>query len=131
MAVRVFLVEDLKPMRELIGDLLQSVGGFELVGTAGSETQATEWLQDNRGRWDLAIFDLRLGEGSGFTLISRCHKDREGSGAVLVFSDFISPAVRQRCLRLGAENVISKARFDELRSYLMAFLSRSQNIQPA
>jgi DNA-binding NarL/FixJ family response regulator len=122
MAVRVFLVEDQKPMQVLLADLLGSVGGFELVGSASSETSATEWLYQHKGGWDLAIFDLLLGEGSGFTLIGRCNK--EGAGHVLVFSDFVSPAVRQRCIRLGADGVISKAQFGELRAYLQAFPGR-------
>jgi DNA-binding NarL/FixJ family response regulator len=122
MAVRVFLVEDQKPMQVLISDLLECVGGFEVVGTAASETSATDWLYRHKGGWDLAIVDLLLGEGSGFTLIGRCNK--EPAGAVLVFSDFVSPAVRQRCIRLGADGVISKAQFPELRAYLQAFPGR-------
>ena len=129
MAVRVFLVEDQKPMQRLLTDLLDSVGGFELVGTAASETTATDWLQRNRGGWDLAIFDLLLGEGSGFTLLSRCSKDR--GGAVLVFSDFVTPVVRQRCIHLGADGVISKAQFGELRAYLQAFPGRVAQAEPA
>lgn len=123
MAVRVFIVEDTKPMRELIRDLLQSIGGFEVVGTASNETSATEWLMRHRGGWDLAIVDLLLAEGSGFTLIARCQKE---PGAVLVFSDFVTPVVRQRCIRLGADGVISKAQFPELRAYLQAFPGRVQ-----
>ncbi|HEX7887726.1 MAG TPA: response regulator [Ramlibacter sp.] len=124
MAVRVFVVEDQKPMQGLICDLLDSVGGFEVVGTASNETGATDWLLRHKGGWDLAIVDLLLGEGSGFTLISRCNKDP--SGAVLVFSDFVTPVVRQRCIRLGADGVISKAQFGELRAYLQAFPGRVQ-----
>lgn len=129
MAVRVFLVEDQKPMQVLISDLLESVGGFEVVGTAASETSATDWLDGHQGGWDLAILDLLLGEGSGFTLIGRCHK--RPAGSVLVFSDFVSPAVRQRCIRLGADGVISKAQFGELRSYLQAFPGRIAQAEPA
>lgn len=123
MAVRVLIVEDTKPMQELIRDLLDSVGGFEVVGLASSETSATEWLLRHQGGWDLAIVDLLLGEGSGFTLITRCNKE---PGAVVVFSDFVTPAVRQRCIRLGADGVISKAQFGELRAYLQAFPGRVQ-----
>ena len=124
MAVRVLIVEDSRPMQELVGDLLESVGGFEVVGVASNETAATDWLLRHRGGWDLAIVDLLLAEGSGFTLITRCNKDR--GGAVLVFSDFVTPVVRQRCIRLGADGVISKAQFGELRSYLQAFPGRLQ-----
>lgn len=122
MAVRVFLVEDQKPMLELIRDLLDSVGGFEVVGVALGETSATDWLYRNKGGWDLAIVDLLLAEGSGFTLLTRCNKDPNGS--VVVFSDFVTPVVRQRCIRLGADGVISKAQFGELRAYLQAFPGR-------
>ena len=122
MTVRVLIVEDSKPMQELVGDLLESVGGFEVVGMASNETAATEWLLRHRGGWDLAIVDLLLAEGSGFTLITRCNK--EPGGAVLVFSDFVTPVVRQRCIRLGADGVISKAEFRELRAYLQAFPGR-------
>lgn len=123
MAVRVLLVEDAKPMQELVRDLLDSVGGFEVVGMASNETAATEWLLRHRGGWDLAIVDLLLAEGSGFTLITRCNQ--EPGGAVLVFSDFVTPVVRQRCIRLGADGVISKAQFGELRAYLQAFPGRA------
>jgi DNA-binding NarL/FixJ family response regulator len=129
MAVRVFLVEDQRPMQVLMSDLLESLGGFELVGTAATETAATEWLHRHPGGWDLAIVDLLLAEGSGFTLIGRCNKDP--AGAVLVFSDFVSPAVRQRCIRLGADGVISKAQFAELRAYLQAFPGRVAQAEAA
>jgi len=124
MVQRVFLVEDQKPMQQLVRDLLESVSGFELVGTASSETAATDWLQSHQGGWDLAIVDLLLAEGSGFTLITRCNN--EPSGAVVVFSDFVTPGVRQRCIRLGADGVISKGEFRELRAYLQAFPGRVQ-----
>jgi len=128
LAVRVVLVEDLKPMQELIGELLASIGGFELVCVAASETSATEWLLRHKGGWDLAIVDLLLQEGSGFTLLPRC---REEPGMVVVFSDFVTPVVRERCLRLGADGVISKAQFPQLRAFLKAFPGRVAEAEPA
>jgi DNA-binding NarL/FixJ family response regulator len=121
LAVRVFLVEDLKAMRELVRDLLDSVGGYELVAVAATETAATDWLLHHRGQWDLAIFDLLLQEGSGFTLLSRCHGE---PGKVVVFSDFVTPVIRERCLRMGADAVLDKGNFLGLRDYLKAFQGR-------
>lgn len=129
MAVRVLIVEDSRPMQALVSDLLESVGGFEVVGVAANETSATEWLLRHRGGWDLAIVDLLLAEGSGFTLLTRCNK--EPGGAVVVFSDFVTPVVRQRCIRLGADGVISKAQFGELRAYLQAFPGRVRETELA
>ena len=123
MAVRVLLVEDLKSMQELVRDLLESVGGFELVAVSASETAATDWLLQHRGQWDLAIFDLLLQEGSGFTLLSRC---RGEPGTVVVFSDFVTPVIRERCLRMGADAVLDKGDFLGLRDYLKTFQGRRQ-----
>jgi DNA-binding response OmpR family regulator len=98
---------------------------------ASTETSATEWLLRHQGGWDVAILDLLLGEGSGFNLLSRCSSDAASGGVVLVFSDFVTPVVRQRCLRLGADDVISKAQFGELRAYLEAFPGRAQEQETA
>ena len=129
MAVRVFVVEDAKPMQELIRDLLEFVGGFEVVGSATNEAAATEWLMHHEGGWDLAILDLLLAEGSGFTLITRCNN--AAAGSVVVFSDFVTPVVRQRCIRLGADRVIAKAEFGELRACLQAFPGRVHETEAA
>ena len=93
MAVRVFLVEDTRPMQQLIRDLLESIGGYELVGAAAGETPATDWLLQNRGRWDLAIVDLLLAEGfagrrgvaaargrGGFRLVVQPRRDEHNHG---------------------------------------------------
>ena len=124
MAVRVLLVEDLKPIQELVRDLLDSVGGFELLEVASTETAATEWLMRHRGKWDLAILDLLLQEGSGFTLLSRC---RGEPGTAVVFSDFVTPVIRERCLRMGADAVLPKGDFLGLRNYLKEFQARIQD----
>jgi len=123
MAVRVFVVEDSRPMQRLVRDLLEWLGGFEVVGVAANETAATEWLLRHPGGWDLAIVDLLLAEGSGIALIARCSQGPHGT--IIVFSDFVTPVVRQRCLHLGADGVISKAHFAELRNYLQAFPGRA------
>lgn len=114
MAVRVFLIEDSSRSLELIQEILARLGGFRVVGIAANETAATEWLLKHRGDWDLAIIDLLLQEGTGFTLLSRCRRE---PGTVLVFSDFVSPAVEERCRALGADAVLSKS-FAELRNWL-------------
>ena len=128
MAIRVFLVEDSPRTRDLVRDILDVVGGFELVGMAADETSATEWLMNHRNGWDLAVLDLLLQHGTGFTLITRCSRE---AGSVLVFSDFVSPAVRQRCMRLGADGVLSKEDFGQLRSYLERFRQHFQQGQAA
>ena len=131
MGISAFIVEDSPAIREALVETLAELAGIRTVGTATSERAAKDWLANPPHAWDLAIVDLLLAEGSGFTLLTRCKKDAEGSGSVVVFSDFVSPAVQQRCKKLGADGVISKAHFPQLRSFLQSFLGRRQSAQAA
>jgi DNA-binding NarL/FixJ family response regulator len=107
MAVRVFLVEDLHNLRGLMRDLFESLGGFELVATASTEAEARLWLSDHEGKWDLAIVDLVLDQGSGFGVLS--HAGRlQRSGRIVVFSSYITPGIEAHCLQLGAAAVFAK-----------------------
>lgn len=111
------LIEDSGPIQAVLRDLIDGVGGYEVVARFGSETQATEWLQKNPGKWKLALVDLILFEGSGFNLINRAR----GDGSVLVVSDYAGPGVKRRCLELGASAVFSKGDGAGLAAYLEAF----------
>jgi PleD family two-component response regulator len=91
LGIRVLVVEDIRATHELITELLDFVGGFELVGTCHTESAALQWLHEHEGGCDLVLLDLMLREGSGFTVLSRL--SAAGSPDVVVFSDFASPAV--------------------------------------
>ena len=108
MELRVFLVEDLQGMRGLIQDLLASLGGLRLVGTAGTEAEAYLWLDEHPSRWDVAIIDLVLEQGSGLGVITRARRAAR-PGRIAVFSSYASAAVRQHCLELGADAVFDKS----------------------
>lgn len=110
--LRVFLVEDLQRMRGLLGDLFASLGGFTVVGHAGTEAEANLWLVEHRGEWDVAVIDLVLEQGAGMGVIRRCKDDPSG-GRVVVFSSFATPGVRRHCLELGADAVFDKSETTE------------------
>jgi DNA-binding NarL/FixJ family response regulator len=105
--VRVFLVEDLAPLRSLVQDLLGFLGGLQVVGTAATEAEAIAWLDQHSGEWDLAVVDLALAEGTGRQVIRRAWQARLDAG-VAVFSSFLSPAVERHCTQLGADAVFEK-----------------------
>jgi len=106
--LRVFLVEDLQRMRGLLGDLFESIGGFQVVANASTEAEANLWLDDHPGGWDVAVVDLVLEQGAGMNVIRRCRSDPAG-GRVIVFSSYATPGVRQHCLDLGADAVFDKS----------------------
>jgi DNA-binding NarL/FixJ family response regulator len=117
MTVRVFIVEDSRPAREALSDMLDTMGGFRVVGTVGSEMDATEWLSEHHRNWDVAILDLAIEGGSGFNLIHRA-KQLPGAGKAIVFSDYATPVIAQRCMKLGADAAFGKLETDKLLTYL-------------
>jgi DNA-binding NarL/FixJ family response regulator len=115
--VPVFIVEDSPHMQSALRELLAVTGAFEVVGTAGSETEATDWLQRHQSAWRIAILDLLLAEGSGFGLVPRC-RGNDPQVKVVVFSEFASPAVKDRCLQLGADAAFLKSDMNSFIHYL-------------
>jgi DNA-binding NarL/FixJ family response regulator len=105
--LRVFLVEDLQRMRNLLRELFDSIGGFTTVGTASTEAEANLWLDDHPGGWDVAVVDLVLEQGAGMNVIRRCKSDPQG-GRVVVFSSYATAGVREHCIELGADAVFDK-----------------------
>ena len=109
MTLSVLLIEDMKPVQEALLELLCTVGEFTIAGIAPTEAEANLWLQENPGKWDLAIVDLILAEGTGMRVIARARKVHAG-GRIVVFSDFLTAGIEAHCLKLGAD-----ATFDKLK----------------
>jgi DNA-binding NarL/FixJ family response regulator len=105
--VLVFLVEDVLQLRGVVSELLASLGDFRIVGEVATEAEAKLWLDENRGRWDLAVVDLILEQGTGMGVIAKCKE--EPGAKVVVFSDYATPGIRKHCLKLGADAVFQKS----------------------
>lgn len=118
MTVRVFLVEDMKHVQDIVAELLASLGDFRLVKAIGNEAEARLWLAEHPGAWDLAVIDLVLDQGSGMGVLPKAREAgaREG-GKVIVFSDYASDGIRKHCLRLGADAVFLKSQTQEFMDY--------------
>lgn len=107
MAVDVFVVEDLKNIQSALAQMLQGLGDFRIAATVCTEAEALAWLEQNPGRWGLAVIDLVLEQGSGIGVIPRC-RSTWPEGKVVVFSNFVTPGIRAHCLRLGADAAFDK-----------------------
>jgi DNA-binding NarL/FixJ family response regulator len=105
--LRVFLVDDLLSTQGLLADLFAALGGIELAAIASSEGEAKLWLDEHPGCWDVAVIDLLLEAGSGMGVIPRA-RDCNPDGAVVVFSGYATPVLREHCTRLGADAVFHK-----------------------
>jgi DNA-binding NarL/FixJ family response regulator len=114
---RVLVIEPQARVRREICELLEASDGFEVVGVAGAEHAAMEWLQEHAGCWDLAIVDLLLAEGFDRDFLSRCQSDPD-AGHVVVFSEALDPAMSHRWVAAGAGAVISRQQFPALCTYV-------------
>lgn len=108
MELRVLLVEDSPGARNLLAELFAGIAGLRVVGTAASEAQAREWLDEHPAGWDLAVVDLVLEQGSGVGVIRQA-RAQAGAGRIAVFSSYATAGVRQHCLRIGADVVFDKS----------------------
>ncbi len=117
MAIRVFLVEDLKHVRALVAELLATLGDFRLVAAVGTEAEAKLWLSEHPGQWDLAVIDLVLDQGSGLAVLPRASETRASGASVVVFSDYAGGGIRAHCERLGADAVFLKSQTQEFMDY--------------
>jgi two-component system, NarL family, response regulator DevR len=61
--IRIFLLDDHEVVRRGIAELLSTVEGFEVVGEAGTATEAVSRVLASRP--DVAVLDARLPDGSG------------------------------------------------------------------
>jgi DNA-binding NarL/FixJ family response regulator len=118
--LKVFIVEDAVNMQAALSDLVCSVADAEVVGVAASEAKAFEWVNANPGGWDLAIVDLTLEEGDGFSIVRRLKEDPD-CGALVVFSAFVTDPIRRHCRSLGADSVFHKTESRGLADFVEEF----------
>ena len=116
-ALKVFIVEDSVNMQVALKDLVCSVADAEIVGVVGSEALALEWATVHAGGWDLAIVDLTLHQGDGFSIVQGL-KAAPVTGAVVVFSAFVTDVIRRHCRTLGADAVFHKTESRGLAGYI-------------
>lgn len=110
-SVPVLIVEDSRNMQVALGDLLRSIG-CQVVGTVGSELAAAEWVHQHRSEWRVAVLDLMLEDGSGFGVLGRLHREFPDR-TLVVFSEFATPAIKEKCIALGASAAFLKSELEE------------------
>jgi two-component system, OmpR family, response regulator len=108
LALRIYLVEDNLLIRENLTATLTEMVATEFVGCAEGEREAIDWLGRNADEWDLAIVDLFLKQGNGLGVVGAC-RSRPPGKKLVVLTNYATPAVRDRCLALGADAVFDKS----------------------
>jgi two-component system OmpR family response regulator len=116
-ALTTYIVEDSPLIRDNLIATLEELGPVRVVGSAEDEAGARCWLAGPGPGADLLIVDLFLKSGSGLAVLAAA-RARGPSGRtgppqrrsqVVVLSNYATPAMRERCLALGADRVFDKS----------------------
>ena len=119
MSLKTYIVEDNPTIRENLIGTLEELACVIAVGSADTENDGKTWLNNNREKWDLAIVDLFLKQGSGLGVLAAC-RDRPLSQKVVVLSNYATADIRQRCAQLGVDAVFDKSNeIDALVAYCL------------
>lgn len=108
MALITYLVEDSATIRENLISTLEEIAPVKVVGFAETEHEASIWLSDHNGDWQLAIVDLFLKEGSGLGVLKGC-QHRHTYQKVVVLTNYATQDIRRRCAALGSDAVFDKS----------------------
>src|SRR5687767_4953666 len=123
MAMRIFLVEDAKAIRNRLATIIAEIDSAELIGYATSVTEATARIAALRP--DVVLLDLKLTDGSGLAVLQFVREQAPGT-VVVVITNHSDSAYRQRCLTAGARFFLDKSMdLDKLPAILRQLVGRS------
>lgn len=100
---QILIVDDSTFQRKIVQKILSAAGFQTEQASNGQEClQALE-----RERFELVLLDLNMPEMDGFQVLESM-SDKEHAVPVIVLTADIQNSTRQRCIDLGAENVLNK-----------------------
>lgn len=108
MPLATILVEDNKTIRDTLIPTMSDLADMEVIAIAETPFEAIQAMAQHRHRWQVAVVDLFLKEGTGLEVLQAC-RDRSPRQRVIVLSNYATPAMRQRCLELGADRIFDKS----------------------
>ncbi len=105
--IRILVADDTALYRKIVGDVLRSLPGVEVVGTAFNGQVALERIQELRP--DLVTLDLEMPQMSGVEVLQRL-RSSDSSAGVVMLSAFTSAGATAttEALRLGAFDFVLK-----------------------
>lgn len=102
---KVFLAEDSAMIRERLIEMINEIGGFEVVGEAATFDEAVSGIIKSRP--DIAIFDVQLAKGSGIDALAAA-KRRQPALRGIVLTNYATPQHEKASIDAGAEYFLDK-----------------------
>ncbi|MGV3741860.1 MAG: response regulator [Burkholderiaceae bacterium] len=106
--LRIFLVEDVPAVRDLIVSSLADVAGLTWSGFADSENDAIEQLAHSNS--DIVIIDIELKQGNGMSLLRRLKQSGSNPCSTkIIFSNNVCDAYRRAGAQYGVHYFFDKS----------------------
>jgi DNA-binding NarL/FixJ family response regulator len=103
--VRVFLLDDHEVVRRGLKELLESDGGLEVVGEAGTAEEALSRIPPTRP--DVAVLDVRLPDGDGIQ-VCREVRSRHPEIHCLMLTSYTDDEALLQAILAGASGYVAK-----------------------
>jgi DNA-binding NarL/FixJ family response regulator len=121
---RVFIVDDSPSMRIRLAELLDEIGGVEVVGEAGTPNDAVAGI--TRAHPECVLLDYQLEGGTGLDVLRAVHPKEPGI-VFVVLTNHATPQYRQACIAAGASYFFDKStEFARIREAINGLEGRHQ-----
>jgi DNA-binding NarL/FixJ family response regulator len=116
--LRILLVEDNAQIAEELSSALEELAPAKVVATAQAQDEACHWMDVRTQACDVAVIDVFLKRGSGLGVLEHIAKYERPPRRVIL-TNYATPDMHHRCLKLGAEAVFDKStEIEQLVSWL-------------
>lgn len=119
--MKILLVEDSRILRDRLRGIISAIPKAVLVAETDNEDEASCLLE--RYRPEVAIIDLHLRSGSGFSLIGHA-KAVHSATTLIVLTNLVQAEYRSKCIQLGAHYFFDKSKGIGAFKLLLADLGR-------
>jgi DNA-binding NarL/FixJ family response regulator len=108
----VFIVDDSKAIRERLAEMLSEIVGVKVIGEARNAAEAVTGIRTLKPK--VVILDIQMPDGNGIEVLKIIKQERPAP-LVMMMTNHSSTQYREKCLKLGADYFLDKARdFEKL-----------------
>ena len=107
--LKVAIVEDSASIRKRLVELVENIGGMDIVGEAATESAAIKLCKETTP--DAIILDMQLEVGTGLAVLKAMrYTTLQPKPMIIVLTNFPSPSVERAAMALGADVFLDKSR---------------------
>lgn len=109
--LRIVLVDDSLLIQEYMKPALLRIKGCNLVGTASDGDEGLSMIQTLRP--DVVLLDVAMPRKNGVEVLKELRK-QNSKVIVIMFTADSTPAIKEKCLQVGADYFVVKTEFSQL-----------------